>query len=204
MSAIRPTDVVFDIGANVGAYCVPIAKANPGVRIYAFEPIPLNAALIDASLQMNGLQNVKIVRSCVSDETGTVQFSLAEDSAYSSMLDTHRKAEIRRFDCPTITLDEFATTELCAAPGIIKVDVEGAELKVLKGSASIFGDPGKRPRLVLVELYDQNLVVFGPSIPEVTALMRGWDYKPYVLIDGQKVPFTERHHNLHYNVFFEA
>jgi len=204
MDAIRDGDLVFDIGANVGAYCVPVAKALPRARIFAFEPIALNAALIQVSLLMNRLSGVQIVRKCVSSESGLVEFSLAEDSAYSSMIDTRRKSEVETFQCAAVSLDDFCRDERCGIPDIVKIDVEGAELKVLHGSADVFGSARDRPRLVLIELYDQNLSVFGTSIDEVTGHMRQWGYRPYVLVNGAKVPFERHHHNQHYNVFFAA
>jgi FkbM family methyltransferase len=204
MAAIRKGDVFVDIGANVGAYCVPIGHAFPDVNVFAFEPIPLNAALIQVSVLVNKLLNVQVVSKCVSDKTGVVEFSLAEDSAYSSMVDTHRKPEIAKLSCEAVTLDDFCSEQIRRIPDIVKIDVEGAELKVLNGGREIFGSPDKRPRLALIELYDQNLVVFGTSVAEVAVRMEHWGYQAYVLIEGQQVPFAREHHNVHYNVFFKA
>lgn len=203
IGAVRDGDVVFDIGANVGAYCVPIGKAHTQAKVYAFEPIELNAALIQVSLLANGVSNVRVVRQCVSDASGTVEFSLAEDSAYSSMLDTHRKSEITKFSCTATSLDDFCRQEGCR-PNIVKIDVEGAELKVLQGAGTVFAAAESRPRLVLLELYDQNLTVFGTSIDDVTSQMASWGYRPHVLIGGVEAPFEQAHYNLHYNVFFKA
>jgi FkbM family methyltransferase len=203
LGAIRDGDVVFDIGANVGAYCVPIGKTFPSTKVYAFEPIELNAALIQVSVLANGVRGVQVVRKCVSNASGRVEFSLAEDSAYSSMIDTHRKNEVDRFTCASTSLDDFCRDEGCR-PDIVKIDVEGAELRVLHGATTVFGSAPTRPRLVLIELYDPNLAVFGTSIEEVAACMDGWGYRPYVLINGIQVPFARAHHNVHYNVFFKA
>lgn len=202
MSAIGKTDVVFDIGANIGAYCVPIGRARPDAEVHAFEPIDLNGSLIQVSLHLNRLQNVQLVRKCVSDSAGRVEFSLAEDSAYSSMIDTGRKAQLRRFTCDTVALDQYCDEQGGIHPDIIKIDVEGAELKVLQGAKQLFADPSRRPRLVLIELYDQNLVAFGTSIDEVTAWMNRHGYIAYVLVDRVPVPFAVEHHNKIYNVFF--
>jgi len=204
ISRIRDGDVVFDIGANVGAYCVPIGKSFPGAKVYAFEPIELNAALIQVSLLVNRLRGVHVVRKCVSNESGMVEFSLAEDSAYSSMVDTRRKSEVEKFQCEATSLNDFCADGNAAFPDIVKVDVEGAELKVLQGASRIFAEGNRRPRLVLMELYSQNLSVFNASIDDVTGLMDRWGYRPYVLIDRIQVPFTVSHYNVHYNVFFEA
>jgi FkbM family methyltransferase len=202
VAAIGNGDVVFDIGANIGAYCVSIGRARPGAQVHAFEPIDLNGSLIQVSLHLNRLNNVQLVRKCVSDSAGRVEFSLAEDSAYSSMIDTGRKAELRRFICDTVALDQYCEEQGHVRPGLVKIDVEGAELKVLQGATQLFADPSRRPRLVLIELYDQNLAAFGTSIDEVTAWMTARGYDAYVLIDRVPVPFAHEHHNKIYNVFF--
>ena len=202
MTAIGRTDVVFDIGANIGAYCVPIGRSRPDAQVHAFEPIDLNGSLIQVSLHLNRLQNVQLVRKCVSDSAGRVEFSLAEDRAYSSMIDTGRKAELRRFMCDTVPLDQYCEEQGGIRPDIVKIDVEGAELKVLQGATQLFADPSRRPKLVLIELYDQNLTAFGTSIDEVTAWMTGRGYDSYVLIERAPVPFAPEHYNEIYNVFF--
>lgn len=201
IEAIRSGDVVYDIGGNVGAYCISIGKTVSSATVVAFEPIPLNAALINVSRLLNQLQNVQIVQKCVSDRSGPIDFSLAEDSAYSSMFDTHRKTEIAKFACEAVSLDDFSA-QAGRGPNVVKIDVEGAELKVLQGGVSIFGS-ATRPRLALIELFDKNLSVFDTSINEITQMMKGWGYRAYVLIDGRKEEFKPAHHNVHYNVFFE-
>lgn len=204
MAEVRDGDIVFDIGANVGAYCVPIGLARPAARIHAFEPIGLNASLIEVSLHLNRLSNVRIVRKCVSDQAGRVAFSLAEDSAYSSMIDTGRKAELRKFECDALTLDDYCRENGNLWPDVLKMDVEGAELKVLAGARNLFEDVARRPRHLLIELDDRNLSAFGTSIGEVTSWLAQRGYRPYVLTNGAKVPFAAEHYNRLCNVFFAS
>jgi FkbM family methyltransferase len=204
IAAVGPTDAVFDIGANIGAYCVPIGRLRPGASVHAFEPIELNASLIQVSLHMNRLHNVRVVRKCVSDRAGLVNFSLAEDSAYSSMIDTGRKAEVRRFECEAVSLDDYCGANDGLRPDIVKIDVEGAELKVLDGARQLLSDPSRRPRLLLIELYDLNLRPFGTSVAEVTKRMTDHGYWAYVLVERQPVPFAREHHNSIQNVFFSC
>jgi FkbM family methyltransferase len=204
IASVGHNDVVFDVGANIGAYCVPVGRSRPGATVHAFEPIELNASLIHVSLHMNGMHNVQVVRKCVSDRTGLVNFSLAEDSAYSSMMDTGRKAEVRRFECEAVSLDDYCSENAGFRPHIMKIDVEGAELKVLDGARQLLSDANLRPKLLLIELYDQNLAPFGTSIDAVTARMASHGYHAYVLVRRRPVPFAREHHNAIYNVFFSC
>jgi FkbM family methyltransferase len=200
---VRDQDLVFDIGANVGAYCVPIGRRFPQARVVSFEPIPLNAALIEVSILANRISNVEVVRACVTDAPGSVEFSVSEDSAYSSMIATQRKAEAGRLVCRAVSLDDYVHERALPAPDVVKIDVEGAELKVLQGAVQLFSGADASPRFVMIELFDKNLQAFGTSITEVVAWMTQRRYRPYVLIEGRKAPFELSHHNVHYNVFFE-
>lgn len=201
-SKIAGNDVIFDIGANVGAYSVPMAKSFPTAKVFAFEPIPLNYSLILASSRINRLGNLFIIEQCLSDESGTNSFSIAEDSAYSSMIDTRRKGVSETVSVRTASLQDFCNENDCY-PTVIKMDVEGAEMKVLKGAEAIFSEKKISPRMVMIELYDQNLRMFGTSIDEIVSLMNSYGYSPNVIIDGIKKEFLRDHHNIYYNVFFE-
>lgn len=203
ISNMKDNDIVYDIGANVGAYCVSIGNKFPSIKIYAFEPIPLNASMIRTSLCFNRIRNVEVIQSCVSDVSGTVSFSLAEDSAYSSMIDTKRKNEIEKISVRATSLNDFIKKNKTLKPTIIKIDVEGAEMKVLKGGSNLFSCLRSRPRLILMELYDQNLKMFEGSISEIVYMMKDWKYKPYIIVNGMKISFDHSHYNNYYNVFFE-
>jgi FkbM family methyltransferase len=203
LDTVEEGDVVFDVGGNVGAYSVPIASRFPGARVIAFEPIPLNAALIRVSSLVNGLGNVLVIQACVTDTAGSVSLSLSSDSAYSSMVDTRRRPEVARIICDGVRLEEVALRLDVGRPTLLKIDVEGAELRVLEGARSLFESGVLAPRLVMLELYDPNLAVFGTSISGVIDLMAKWGYRPYVLIGREKVAFVPAYHNVHYNVFFK-
>ena len=200
---ISHNDVILDIGANVGVYCVTSGKRNADARIIAFEPIPINAQLIRASLLLNHIENVQVIQKCVSDSTREVLFSVSIDSAYSSMIDTRRKPEREAIKCQAVKLEDFCVKHGINQIDLIKIDVEGAEELVIRGGEKIFGNSSVAPRLVLMELYDQNLKVFGSSIEKVLEMMGNYGYTAFTLIKGTKVVFKKKYYNKHYNVFFE-
>src|SRR3546814_15009922 len=75
--------------------------------------------------------------------------SIAEDSAYSSLIDTRRKGVFETVSVQTISIEDFCSQNSCI-PNILKIDVEGAEMKVLKGASNIFSDSRFSPRMVKI------------------------------------------------------
>lgn len=203
LSQLKGGDIFFDIGANIGIFSLAVAKHNSKVKVHAFEPIPLNACLFQASLLLNEIESVKLNQSCVGDYVGDVEFSLASDSAYSSIHDTGRLPETKKIQTSVTTLDSYLHANNIANIDIMKIDVEGAEKLVLDGAKGIFSAHLMKPRLVLMELYDQNFGRFGTSIVEVVSQMKSFGYSPFFLKDGIKIDFHPNNHNVIYNVFFE-
>lgn len=203
LSQLRDGDIFFDIGANIGLFSLAAAIHNPKVKVHAFEPIPINAALFQASLHLNEIESVKVNQGCVGNYVGCVEFSLASDSAYSSIQDTGRLPEIKKLQTSITTLDSYLRANDTPRIDIMKIDVEGAEKLVLDGAAEIFDINQMKPRLILMELYDQNFERFSTSIAEVVSQMKSFGYSPYFLKNATKIDFHSNNHNIIYNVFFE-
>ncbi|MCI0539902.1 MAG: FkbM family methyltransferase [Verrucomicrobiales bacterium] len=186
---IQPNDVCFDVGANVGYYTLLMAKLAPQGRVHAFEPVPLNYHLLSASVLANGFTNVSVNQLAVSDSEGRANFVLAEDSAYSSLRNTERKGVAREFQVATTSLSQYCDRLGIHKVDFLKVDVEGAEEQVVSGARAILADPARRPRVIMLELYDPMLAKFGSSIPRMLDLMRSFRYTPSVYWRDSLVPY---------------
>src|SRR5262249_1044464 len=150
-------------------------------QVHAFEPVPLNYHLLESNLIINGFGNVVVNRAAVTDVDGDVEFNIAGDSAYSSMLDTGRKPVLKKVRVPALTLDHYSAQRHIETVNFLKVDVEGAEELVLKGAAGLLSTPARRPRLVLLELYEAMLSKYGSGISRVVDCMEHFGYKPFVV-----------------------
>ncbi|SOD02593.1 methyltransferase, FkbM family [bacterium JGI 053] len=129
-AAAAPGAVALDVGANVGAYTLLLGRwVRPGGRVYAFEPAPEAFAGLSAHVGLNGLgDGVTCVRAAAAAQTGTA--TLAVDGlSGANRLDASAAGE----RVETVTLDDFCRRE-GIRPSFIKVDVEGAELDVLRGA----------------------------------------------------------------------
>jgi FkbM family methyltransferase len=191
-----------DVGANVGFYTLCLAKRASRGGIHSFEPVPLNYHVLALNILANRLANVVINNCAVGDANGEVDFCIARDSAFSSLIDTGRKAVIETTKIPMVTLDSYCSEHNLPRIDILKVDVEGAEPAVVRGARSLLTDPERRPRLIMLELFEPMLRQFGCTIEEMAALMRTYEYDAFVFVEGQLVQFSESHHNRFYNVLF--
>jgi len=131
-ATIRPGDSVYDVGANVGIYSlVASLKAGSAGAVYAFEPLARNLHYLRRHLILNRLQNCRIMEVAVSDAEGIQRFSAASWGHAMA-----RFCEDGELEIPTVTLDGciYGAKEM-RPPNVIKIDVEGAELLVLRGAS---------------------------------------------------------------------
>ena len=123
---VRPGDLVFDVGANVGNKTEILLAL--GARVVAFEPQPMCCREVAA----RGNKRLIVVSKAVGAKEGTAQLYLTSADAVASLLpDWKRPDNLGTITVPVTTLDnaidEFGVPTFC------KIDVEGFELEVLKG-----------------------------------------------------------------------
>jgi FkbM family methyltransferase len=201
-SKIKAGDVCFDVGGNVGYMAMLFALYAKEGAVHVFEPIPLNASLVTTNTRLNGFKNVVVNNVAVSNAEGTVVFNVSADSAYSSMIDTGRKKALEQIVVPTVTLDKYVAKNAIGRVDVLKVDVEGAEPLVIDGATGLLADASKRPRLVLLELFDVNLKPFDSTVLKLVEKMRGFGYRAVTLSNGLPIDFVPEIANLEPNIFF--
>jgi FkbM family methyltransferase len=124
--------VMFDIGAHVGFYTLlgSVLVGDRG-RVVAFEPVPGNLYYLKNHLRLNSVGNVEVVEAAVSDCHGHIRLSSGSSSSMWH-IDVRGELEVR-----TISLDELVLNGEIPPPNVIKMDIEGAELLALNGSAKV-------------------------------------------------------------------
>jgi FkbM family methyltransferase len=130
-AAATPGAVALDVGANVGGYALLLGRwVSPGGRVYAFEPAPDAFDGLTRHVRLNGLAGVVVpVREAAAGSTGTGRLA-ADGVSGANRLGGEGGAAVA-----TVTLDDFCARE-GIRPTVIKIDVEGAELEVLRGGRS--------------------------------------------------------------------
>lgn len=132
---IRNSDVVYDVGAHAGYYSLLAARTlgehRPGGHVFAFEPLPVNLKSLRIHVEANRIPNISIVPYAVSCESGSMSFDMAGGTGRGH-LSVAGKMRVN-----TISLDDWVFEHNHPPPNFIKIDVEGAELLVLKGALKL-------------------------------------------------------------------
>ena len=127
---VRPGMTIYDVGANRGFYMLFFSQlTGPTGRVYAFEPLPSQVQALLDHVRLNAVANAWIIDSAASDRTGMSGFSFdrgASENALSDENNSHLIVSTLRLDDANLPPADF-----------IKIDVEGAELAVLKGAAKL-------------------------------------------------------------------
>jgi len=133
ITAMRNGDVMFDVGANAGTISNEVGLACSGVTIKAFEPQTELAHLVCVSAALNRLDCIEVFPVAVGDHCGTIQLHKPAHALHASTAASGESGE-RVVDCPLISLDAMERSGQLPTPNLIKIDVEGGELNVLRGA----------------------------------------------------------------------
>ena len=169
---LAPGDVFWDIGANIGFYTLTASTlVGPEGLVVAFEPGPQAWRALMANLHLNHRTNIIPFKLAVTDAYGWVTlYSRPEIADGGASLIPPPDPSSRADLCPAVNLDGFYKDFGGAPPTFIKLDVEGAEDRVLAGSRRLLAGPD--PPLLLIEMnnpqtvsdYLQNLGFVGAQL----------------------------------------
>ena len=200
---VRPDDICFDVGANIGYYTTLFARLAHSGSVHAFEPAQLNWHVLNTNLLLNRFRHVSMLHAAVGETAGSMPFSVSRDGAFSSLKDTGRDVEVDLIETSVITIDDYVRAHNISRIDVMKVDVEGAEGLVINGAKELLSGVETRPRVLMLELYDSNLVPFGFDVKGLAERIEALGYTAHIAgCDGELIRFEAAHRNRHCNVFF--
>jgi FkbM family methyltransferase len=179
---IKKGGVVLDIGANIGFHTLMFARlVGDKGKVYAFEPDPTNFALLEKNVRANGYQNVELVRKALSDENGRIQLYLSKNNKGMHRIYKSRYCG-ESIEVDVVRLDDYFE-RYGSAISFIKMDVEGAEMAVLKGMSTLLR---KNRAPMLIEFAPYALKEFGTESGALLNLIEGYGYKFYYYDEAAK------------------
>jgi len=134
-SLVRGGDVFYDIGANVGFFSVLAGRlVGQAGAVYAFEPVPANASMVERNARLNHLGNIEVFRVAVSNQTGRSELFLAHYDGGAALKSAGVPPDLAgSMVVDTSSIDDLVELRRIRPPDVVKIDVEGAEIEVLHG-----------------------------------------------------------------------
>ena len=131
---LRPGDTVVDIGANIGAFTVLVAKVvGPHGRVISFEPVTQTFARLEENVALNGYRNVECRRAAVDAQGGTLTLRVDPKSALSSAyVESHGDENGDIQTAPCVTLEQAFRDHNLERVNLLKVDCEGSEYGIFE------------------------------------------------------------------------
>lgn len=167
LKSMRSKDTFLDVGANVGAYTVLVAK-EVGASVLSFEPSPITFDFLNRNVLLNQIDQLcETHQCCVGSAKGTTGFTKGLDTI------NHIDPEATENMVKVWPLDEM---EINSDSIFVKIDVEGFESHVIEGGAQLF-QSGRVLALVmeLNGLSDR----FDLDESEIISKLNHWGYSPY-------------------------
>lgn len=177
---VQPRDLVIDVGANAGYYTLPLSRrVGEDGLVVAFEPTAWAHARLLDNIALNDIRNVRVEKLGVSDRASSRVVSSDEPAFRASWrLGTREKTpgpvatDAVRF----VTLDEYVERLSPRRVAFVKVDVDGYELRVVRGAAGVLARD--RPPL-LIEIGKWTMAELGDDALELAELLwsLGYDFE---------------------------
>jgi FkbM family methyltransferase len=189
---LKPGDVAFDIGANIGMHSVIMAnRVGPTGRVVSFEPDPHPHARLRANLALNGLDFVDTRRAALSNKSGKTTFYLHDDSignyANASLHAENVGKSTRTVEVDLYSLDDFIAQNPVPRLDVIKLLAQGEEWNVLQGALRTI----ERCRPSIFFLYEPSYWQRqGRQLMDAVTFFKGYGYTTYAIEFGPRRAVT--------------
>ena len=173
----------IDIGSNKGDFALLAAgKVGDSGKVFCFEPEPQNCRWIRESIKLNGYRNIRLFELALSDSNGEARLYLGRKSGSHTMVGPFQDWDSGVVTVRMRTLDDLLSEIHQEKVDMMKIDVEGAELSVLKGAQWVLcQNPNVR---LLIELHPH----LGVNTAEVCDFLHGLGFS----VRRAEIPFDTR------------
>ena len=148
---INEGDIVFDVGANIGAFSMLAAHYVKNGKVYSFEPEKESFKLLKENVKLNDFKNIKLINKAVSNKTGTSDFYLSDSNAGGHSF--YSSKEDNKVTVPTISFEEFIKKNKIKKIDFLKMDCEGCEYDIFYNCSN---ETFKKIRYIAMECHNIN------------------------------------------------
>lgn len=173
----------MDVGTNVGLFTLHASRSvGDSGKVISFEPSSETVVKLKKNLEVNAIKNVEVVQKGLSDQEGVLELTLANEGfdAFNSFATPTLGGAISSEQVEVTTVDNFLASKGLAPKDIdlMKVDVEGWELPIMKGGFKTFSDP--QAPVLLVEFTEKNANNAGFTCVELSEYIASFGYELFI------------------------
>ena len=182
---IKPSDVVFDVGANKGAWCEMLLGVNPEVTIFAFEPVLRAFKTLKKRLNKANVNSYNIAVS--ETEKEKIFYHYGQDQQVEEMSSFYRRSTIEKrmnlspspVSVQCVSLDSFCSNHGIPKINFLKIDTEGSELDVLQGAKSML----RSGKIDVVQFeYGGTFIDAGISMSRIFEFLTDLNYRLFRIV----------------------
>lgn len=148
---IAEDSIIIDIGANIGYYALLESQLAAKGHVYAIEPVPENYNLLLRNIALNDCRNLSTYNLAIGNVNGLLDMYVYDKCNWSSFTRIPDENIIKIIQVPICTLDSFIGSHVSSHPIFIRMDVEGFEYEILKGSSATLRKEG--PLIICIEMH---------------------------------------------------
>lgn len=156
----KKAKLIIDLGANEGFYTLKVKQNNPKCKIIAVEPNPYAFKILKKNVKSNNLKDIILVNKAVTARDEKISFEIVPEVSAIGAKDIRlqKRPWLNEERIEKITVEGISLPNLCKKNGIdkvdiLKIDVEGAEMEILKSSKSLL----KNIKRIVVEWHTEKL-----------------------------------------------
>lgn len=171
---VKSSDTFVDVGANIGAYSVGLSPFIKKGRIISFEPNPRALVYLEENIKLNNIENITVNKVGLSDDYETV--TLYTPSLATASINKNKNSNEKEI-ISLITLDGYCKENGINNIDVLKIDVEGHEIKCLNGALEIIK---KSKNMILVLEIDDNCANTDTSKQELFEFIQNLEFTAFL------------------------
>lgn len=182
---------VYDVGGDQGIYTLFFAdRVGPEGRVYTFEPNPLSYRRIVANVELNGFKNVEVRPIGLGEKKDRLSFVFPEGEPARGSANSAIGAQIRQeknvhtIEIDVNSLDAEITASALPKPDMVKIDVEGLEIDVLRGMRETI--KAHRPKM-FIEVHGADIQCKEENAREVVQFLLDAGYTVFHVESEQQI-----------------